>query len=130
MPALKYDTPGLNGKAVADYTDSEHRVSADLGKNLARVYDPLSGAHVADHHFWNVKHVRGSVFNDTLIGDDNANHLWGGGGDDHLDGGAGNDTLDGGAGNDTLDGGSGNDRVSYSFSSIGVHINLTKGEAV
>jgi Ca2+-binding RTX toxin-like protein len=44
----------------------------------------------------NVENVSGSVFGDTLLGDDNDNVLQGGGGLDLLGGGLGNDTLDGG----------------------------------
>ncbi|WP_286829546.1 M10 family metallopeptidase C-terminal domain-containing protein, partial [Kordiimonas sp. UBA4487] len=40
--------------------------------------------------------------NDTIIGDDSANHLMGEGGDDRLIGGCGDDTLAGGAGADTF----------------------------
>ncbi len=59
--------------------------------------------------FTNIENVIGSIFNDTVTGDGNANALSGGDGDDSLIGGAGNDTLDGAAGRDTLNGGAGND---------------------
>lgn len=44
----------------------------------------------------NVENVTGSVFGDTLLGDDNDNRLVGGGGLDLLGGRLGDDTLDGG----------------------------------
>ncbi|HLO77688.1 MAG TPA: M10 family metallopeptidase C-terminal domain-containing protein, partial [Magnetospirillum sp.] len=44
----------------------------------------------------NVENVTGSVFGDTLMGDDNDNRLVGGGGLDLLGGGLGDDVLDGG----------------------------------
>ncbi|SDG35454.1 MULTISPECIES: hypothetical protein [unclassified Duganella] len=49
----------------------------------------------------NFENIEGSRFNDTLIGDNGANILWGLDGDDLLTGAGGNDTLVGGAGNDT-----------------------------
>ncbi|HEY5282262.1 MAG TPA: calcium-binding protein, partial [Polyangia bacterium] len=49
--------------------------------------------------------------NDTLIGSDLADKLYGGWGDDVLKGGAGLDLLVGGDGNDTLQGGAGNDTI-------------------
>ena len=48
----------------------------------------------------NFENIEGSGFNDTLIGDNGANVLWGLDGDDQLTGAGGNDTLIGGAGND------------------------------
>ena len=47
--------------------------------------------------------------NDTIIGSDGANALYGMAGSDSINGGRGNDTLDGGAGRDSLAGGDGND---------------------
>lgn len=44
----------------------------------------------------NVENATGSVFGDTLLGDDNDNRLVGGGGLDLLGGGLGDDVLDGG----------------------------------
>ena len=62
-----------------------------------------------------------------LSGDDS---LYGMGGDDTLDGGADNDLLDGGPGADTLKGGAGDkDVISYSYSPMGVTINLSTGTA-
>ena len=49
-----------------------------------------------------VAHLRGSAFDDSVLGAAAANWLDGGAGDDTLDGGAGADTLLGGAGNDVF----------------------------
>ena len=49
--------------------------------------------------------VEGTVFDDTLTGDDNSNGLVGGPGDDDLTGRGGNDDLSGGDGDDRLNGG-------------------------
>lgn len=48
----------------------------------------------------NVENVKGSIFNDTLIGNSVANVLNGDNGNDSLNGGAGADTLTGGVGTD------------------------------
>jgi Ca2+-binding RTX toxin-like protein len=53
--------------------------------------------------------VRGSAYDDYLLGYDGADRLYGNGGNDGLDGGNGNDILDGGAGKDVMIGGLGND---------------------
>ena len=62
--------------------------------------------------------IYGSNHNDNLYGHtgnethpDNADHLYGQGGDDILEGGLGDDTLDGGEGNDRLLGQPGNDTL-------------------
>ena len=67
----------------------------------------------------NVEAVSGTIFADTLNGDDNSNWLWGsiGGGtgnNDTLDGQGGDDLLEVGAGDHSLTGGSGVDTVQYS----------------
>ena len=83
----------------------------------------------------NVEAVSGTIFADTLTGDDNTNWLWGsisGGGstnNDTLDGRGGDDLLEVGAGNHSLTGGSGIDTVQYSENggpevSISVDLNL------
>ncbi len=53
----------------------------------------------------------GNALNNVINGNDEANQLFGGGGDDTLAGGDGADLLDGGSGNDTLNGGNDNDNI-------------------
>jgi serralysin len=64
-----------------------------------------------------IENLRGSSFDDILIGDSGKNVLLGRGGDDTLNGGAGTDTLDGG-------GGAGSDTASYVGASSGVRVSL------
>ncbi|MCX6780492.1 MAG: tandem-95 repeat protein, partial [Candidatus Magasanikbacteria bacterium] len=63
-------------------------------------------------NFTNIEAVRGSDFNDTLIG------------------GAGNDTFEGKAGNDSIDGGGGTDTVVFTTSLSGVTVNLGTSSAI
>jgi Ca2+-binding RTX toxin-like protein len=79
--------------------------------------------HALGDSFISIENVRGSAFNDTILGNGAANilngldgndRLDGGNGDDILRGSAGLDTLIGGAGNDTLNGGSGADIFVFS----------------
>ena len=58
-----------------------------------------------------IENLRGSMLDDMLTGDGQANHIWGLAGDDMIDGLAGDDTLDGGDGEDDIDGGTGNDMI-------------------
>jgi hypothetical protein len=53
--------------------------------------------------------IDGTLYDDTIEGDANANGFWGSDGHDSLAGGAGNDTLNGGIGDDLFLGGEGND---------------------
>ncbi len=73
-----------------------------------------------------------------MIGDANANYLYGYEGNDGLDGMAGNDRLAGGNGNDSmrgrtgndrLEGGAGTDAANYDTAAGGVHVNLTSNAA-
>lgn len=63
-----------------------------------------------------IENMLGSIYDDTLIGNNSANIL---------NGGNGNDTLEGLAGADTFIGGNGNDTVSYAHSTSGVLADLT-----
>ncbi|WP_372835121.1 S8 family serine peptidase, partial [Puniceibacterium confluentis] len=94
-----------------------------------------------------IERAIGSIHDDVLTGDSNANLLSGGGGDDIIDGnagtdllrggpgsdtirgGIGNDTLDGGADGDDLDGGPGMDELDYRGSPDPVQIDLGLGAA-
>ena len=59
----------------------------------------LAGEAIGDSYS-DIENLRGSAFNDTLIGDGDGNKLEGIGGNDVLNGRQGFDTLVGGAGND------------------------------
>jgi Ca2+-binding RTX toxin-like protein len=61
-----------------------------------------------------IENVRGSIFDDSITGNEQANKLEGLAGKDALSGGAGNDILIGGADNDSLDGGEGDDTAVFS----------------
>jgi Ca2+-binding RTX toxin-like protein len=67
-----------------------------------------------------IEDVVASNFGDIVIGDGNANHLQGAGGDDVLIGLAGDDTLDGGAGTDL---------ANYGGATGTVIVNLSTGQA-
>ncbi|MCG8566145.1 MAG: hypothetical protein MI747_13790, partial [Desulfobacterales bacterium] len=68
-----------------------------------------SGGDAQGDTYTQVENVMGSVYADTLTGNDQANHLSGNGGNDTIDGGGGNDMLTGGSGTDILIGGEGAD---------------------
>ncbi|NKB46491.1 MAG: hypothetical protein GKR77_01745 [Legionellales bacterium] len=106
----------LNGNAGSDtvaYTDS---TSADnltgVTINLENNSASGAGTHAAGDTIANFENIIGSSFNDTLIGNNQANVLVGGVGDDLLNGNNGNDELVGGAGEDSLNGGRGRDSLS------------------
>lgn len=80
--------------------------------------------------------IVGEAGNDVLYGGDylaggdgGSDTLDAGSGNDKLYGGIGDDYLIGGLGNDTLDGGSDFDVADYSYSSVGVTVNLATGIA-
>jgi len=71
----------------ADYSDAEGSVTVNL--NTGQGF----GSGVGSDTLAGIEGVRGSDFNDTLIGNDGANVLQGGSGADTLTGGGGNDTF-------------------------------------
>ncbi|MDB5454993.1 MAG: Hemolysin-type calcium-binding region [Caulobacter sp.] len=66
----------------------------------------------------NIENLSGTIYDDTLIGDDRGNWLWGGSngtgvtGNDTISGGGGDDLIEVGAGDHTLSGGAGVDTAS------------------
>jgi Ca2+-binding RTX toxin-like protein len=58
-----------------------------------------------DNVLADVEVVMGGEKNDTLVGDNDPNLIYGGGGNDSLSGLGGNDGLDGQVGTDSVDGG-------------------------
>ena len=85
----------------------------------------------------NFENIVGSSFNDTLVGDLNANTISGGSGDDTIDGGLGADILVGGQGTNTLSYGlavslnaNGNNNGAGSAYTAGVNVNLANLTAI
>jgi Ca2+-binding RTX toxin-like protein len=108
---------GWDGVDTADYTGTASFVRIDLMSGTA-----LGGA--GADRLSGIENVRGTAFNDILLGDGVANVLLGAAGDDSLKGGDGDDVLWGGAGTDTLDGGAGADTAQYQDATAGVRVTL------
>lgn len=108
---------GMGGNDIIDGGGGFDEVRYDrdirIGGNAGVTVDLQQGAAIDGFGrvdtLMNIEAVRGTMFNDIIIGDANDNRLRGEAGDDRLSGGAGNDRLIGGAGNDVLNGGAGND---------------------
>ena len=92
-----FDTLDLTGLMAATNVDVANGVIMVGGQTL---------------RFTNIEELRGSIFGDTLTGDDGGNSLTGGDGGDTLQGELGADTLDGDAGDDMLLGGADNDTLN------------------
>jgi Ca2+-binding RTX toxin-like protein len=94
---------GGAGKDVVNYSISASAVVVNLktgvGAGTTDGRDTLAG----------IENATGTLFKDTLTGNDAANVLWSGDGRDNLKGLSGRDKLVGGAGRDTGDGGNGID---------------------
>ncbi|MGO4721934.1 MULTISPECIES: calcium-binding protein [unclassified Inquilinus] len=132
---------GGDGIDILNYGDSASGVSVNLTTGLNH------GGAEGDITLDSFEIVRGSLFDDSLVGDGNANALRGlagddtlrgldgddildgGSGADYLDGGSGDDLLRGGQGGDSFLGGAGQDGVSYAISDAGVVIDLAAGTA-
>lgn len=72
-----------------------------------------------------IEQAKGGSANDTIIGNNVDNHLWGMEGNDILKGGEGNDVIEGGGGNDMVYGGGGSDTASFAGSRSGFAIMRT-----
>ncbi|WP_234916758.1 retention module-containing protein [Aeromonas caviae] len=98
---------GGNGNDTASYFDSASGVTVTVnGAN-----QNTGGA--GTDSLSNMENLVGSMFNDSLTGDGNANVLSGLAGNDILSGGGGDDLLIGGTGSDTLTGGAGKDTFKW-----------------
>ncbi len=94
---------GALGSDTASYETSDVRVRVNLNTGSA-----LDGDAAGDT-FVSIENLRGSAFDDVLVGD------------------AGDNVLEGSAGADGLFGGVGSDTASYAGSAEGVRVNLTAG---
>ncbi|NER25519.1 MAG: calcium-binding protein, partial [Symploca sp. SIO1C2] len=95
-------TDQLYGGAGVDYFDGgagrdtvhfqeNFAITADLSQNRA-TYINDAGEEVVETLI-NIENLRGTAFDDTLIGDDGNNWLWGNDGADYFDGGEGRDIV-------------------------------------
>ncbi|MGE4439915.1 MAG: cadherin-like domain-containing protein [Desulfomicrobium sp.] len=87
---------------TADYSASEAAVNIDL-----RLPGAQSGGDAEGDILKGIENIIGSSHNDTIIGHNGTNYLYGLDGNDNVQAAYGDDTLDGGAGNDTLWGATG-----------------------
>jgi Ca2+-binding RTX toxin-like protein len=97
----------LNGGAGydrADYSDA----TSGLNINLSSGY--TAGGAFGDT-LVSIEDIVGSIYSDTIQGNDSSNYLFGQDGNDTLYGGAGDDYLDGGSGANSLYGEDGNDII-------------------
>ena len=90
---------------TASYSNSNAAVSVNLETGVT------SGGHAVGDTFVSIENLFGSIYDDILIGDTNANIISGSIGDDNLQGRGGDDILYGGVGSDSLHGGTSNDYI-------------------
>ena len=113
------DTITGNGNTRVYFGHSTSGVVVTLGVGGAGTADGSAIGH--DTFASGVNAVRGSEFNDTIIGNSSNNTLEGQGG---------NDFLSGGGGTDRLDGGLGFDRASYADATGGLAVILAIGNVL
>lgn len=99
---------GEAGSNYASYASASTAVTVDLSISGAQ----YTGAGGGTDTLVNIQNLRGSNFNDTLIGDAGDNKFIGGLGDDYIDGGAGLDSI------------------SYEESDSAVYVNLATGVVI
>lgn len=109
---------------TVSYTASTAAINVNLTLTTAQ-----SGGDAASDILSGIENVEGSAYNDTIIGDTNANILIGNAGNDTITAGNGNDTIIGGAGADSIDGGANTDIISYASSGSAINVNLSLGTA-
>ncbi len=85
-------------------------VSSSVTVNL--LDNHLNAGAAAGNSYSGIEEFYLSAFDDTLVGSDAGDRVFGFGGNDTMNGGGGDDWLEGGAGNDTLYGGDGNDLLN------------------
>jgi Ca2+-binding RTX toxin-like protein len=100
--------PDYSGGDRASY-DREHYDGGTLGINANLQTGTVIDTFGDTDTLIGIEEIRGSVFDDTILGSAENEVLRGGDGNDDISGGAGNDVLSGEDGNDTLKGGVGGD---------------------
>jgi trimeric autotransporter adhesin len=97
-----YIDGGAGTQDTASYSFASGGVTVDLSLGTATGSD-------GNDKLFGIENIKGSTYNDILVGDAGNNALYGDQGSDTLYGGSGNDILDGGEGYDTLYGDGGDD---------------------
>ncbi len=100
---------GGTGYNSADYQQSSAAISINLATNVN------TGGDAEGDILLNIGEIRGTAFNDVIVGDDGTNHMVSNGGNDTLEGGKGNEHLYGSDGAETyvFNTGDGDDRIYY-----------------
>jgi Ca2+-binding RTX toxin-like protein len=94
---------GGAGQDILDYRDTGGGDEIPTGPVVVNmVTGTASDGFGGTDTFTNIEDIRGSEYNDSLLGND---------GDNEIEGNAGNDTIDGGLGRNHLSGGQGNDAI-------------------
>lgn len=130
---------GSAGVDAVSYYYAPTAVHIDLSSGRA---DDGEGGNDA---VFQIENVFAGAFDDTVIGSEEVNALYGNSGNDTLEGRGGNDTLDGytgndallggdgddllfaGAGRDHFDGGAGKDGVSYFYAAGSINVDMRTG---
>lgn len=104
------------GSDTASYPGKTPMISSGVTINLSVIGPQQIGQGHGRDTLVSIENLVGGNFNDTFIGNGDANRLHGE---------AGNDRFNGGAGNDTLDGGPGADTAGYADATSGIVVNLS-----
>ena len=132
----------LNGESEEDwvqFNDAPGRVELDLGAGTGTVGDAAGDIYIS------IENIRGSTFDDVIVGSAGRNQILGDGGDDTITTAGGNDvvwgdagddvligssageTFYGGTGADVIDGAGGNDWSRYNEATSRVEVSLLTG---
>ncbi len=93
---------GGEGSDTIKYASAKAAITVSLSLGTAKS-NSKDAAGIGRDTLFGIENITAGSFNDTLIGNSDANVFLGEKGDDFLKGGDGSDTLDGGGGSDTAD---------------------------